>query len=583
MKHCCPVFRRKFLSVVALFGLLASPNQSLGELKTYDGRHSIADIDVTVVYFVPRDRVPLPDWRNRVDYYCRRLELFHQRELEGQSTLSTTVVEAPLISESDTADLRAGNANAIFFRTLKECDRRLEFANDNAEERSAFPILLVLSEINWRPLDDFYRLHPDAETGNLVFEGNYRDGQHFPGATSGGARATYLADRGVGWGLVSADGWRVPYRGSDCVVYHEGCGHTIGLPHPDPINRTVMGTGQYHGWISESSLDKEQRIRLGWEPSGKKPSSDVALFSQFRAIPEPSVPSPGEAISLKLDWPEGTTAKKLDVRIQTDVRGPWIQIPQTWQGSVPATASLGQFDRETPVSYRIDAKTADGATVELWGYLQVRSDPQRHVPAPHVSEDLAQRGDTEVRLSESGEISLLDLVDIEDCWQKGKWQKTPAWLQSPKEFGARIEVPFEPDGDYRLTAVVEPLDVPNGFLIGNAVGGSRFMTLFNYATDSGPLSAIENIDGKNVGNETTFRGAVFQTGKPSRIEIEVTDEGIRGSVDGAVIYSWRGSPDRLSLGEYWKTPDSKKLIIGAYDCRYRIYRLTISRLASEAK
>ena len=126
----------------------------------------------------------------------------------------------------------------------------------------------------------------------FVFEGNYNGGQHFPGAASGGARALYNPRRGIGWGLVSADGWRVPYRGSDCVVYHEGCGHTVGLPHPEPGNGSVMSMGQYRGWISESWLDKEQKTRLGWTPDDVSLDKQLELFSTFRAIPSPLVPEP---------------------------------------------------------------------------------------------------------------------------------------------------------------------------------------------------------------------------------------------------------------------------------------------------
>ena len=255
--------------------------------KTWDGKHETGTIALTVVYFVPSDRQALADWHDRAEYYCRRIEQFHAREFQGQSTLKATLLAEPFVSQFTTAELRRGNGDAIFFKTLKEVDQRLSFGEP---PRDGFPILLVLSEINWMPLDDFYRLSP--KDGKLVFEGNYNDGEHFPGATSGGARATYLADRGVGWGLVSADGWRVPYRGSDCVIYHEGVGHTVGLPHPQPGNGSVMSLGQYRGWLSESWVDKEQKPRLGWTPDKdhRERASQFELFTKFRAVSEPRVP-----------------------------------------------------------------------------------------------------------------------------------------------------------------------------------------------------------------------------------------------------------------------------------------------------
>jgi len=36
-----------------------------GATKTWDGRHDTSKINVTVVYFVPHDRPPLVDWKDR--------------------------------------------------------------------------------------------------------------------------------------------------------------------------------------------------------------------------------------------------------------------------------------------------------------------------------------------------------------------------------------------------------------------------------------------------------------------------------------------------------------------------------------
>ena len=166
------------LHLRSLLGCLVfhfATNSVYAATKTWDGKFDTEKIEVTVVYFVPADRKPLPDWRDRAEYLCRRAELFHAREFHGQSTLKIILHPEPLVSELTTAQLRSGDANAIFFRTMREADGRLGVSRQKGE---AFPILLVLSEINWRPLDDFYRLKP--QDGNLVFEGNYNGSEHFP-------------------------------------------------------------------------------------------------------------------------------------------------------------------------------------------------------------------------------------------------------------------------------------------------------------------------------------------------------------------------------------------------------------------
>jgi hypothetical protein len=234
-----------------------------------------------------------------------------------------------------------------------------------------------LSDINWRELDDFQRTI--VVDGKARFEGSVdQEGRHFPGAESGGSRATYLPEEGVGLGLVSGDGWRVPYSGSDCPIYHEGIGHPIGLPHPEPEDDSVMGVAQYKGWLSQTWLNESQKKALGWLPkAGAATTKDPAamrsgdLFTTFTAIPSPTVPKPGEPVNLKLTWPEGARLKGLKVRLETDLNGPWTSRPVPSSDRPPPTVDLGKFDRPTPVSYRVDAALQDGQSVELWGYFKV--------------------------------------------------------------------------------------------------------------------------------------------------------------------------------------------------------------------
>lgn len=488
----------------------------------------------------------------------------------------------PFRSARSTDQLRNGDANFIFFQTLGEVDESLSFARG---ERTAFPILLVLSEINWKPLDDFFRVKP-IDSG-WKFEGNYSNGRHFPGAESGGARATYIAGRGVGWGLVSADGWRVPYSGSDCVVYHEGCGHTVGLPHPEPGNNSVMSLGQYHGWISESWLDEAQKKRLGWNPPEKPFDRKTDLFSTFTALPEPRVPKPNESVSLKLTWPELARVKSCRVRLQTDVLGPWLDVALFTPSESdlrPETLNLGRFDRATPVSYRVDVMLDDGRDVELWGYFQVREKAEAG-PTPPVS---ATSSDTKRVTDKPAEkparpqdaIDLLALVDVTKDQVSGEWQKDGVQLLSPKAFGARLELPYQPPDEYELTVIAEPLDEPNGLLFGQRSGANRFAVLLSYAAGKGePANALENIDGKNVGNASTVRREVLVKDRPSLIVCTVRKDSVTVTCDGHELIHWRGVPKRLSLSDYWKTPHETALFLGAYDCRYRFSRVTLTPLS----
>ena len=563
---------------VAAILLLVATGIARADLKTWDGKHSIDKIEVQAVYFVPRDRTPLPDWKERVDYFCSRIEAFHRREYQGQSTLATKVHREPFQSARNTEQLRAGDGDFTFFRTLEEVASALDFG---AAAHEAFPILLVFSDVNWRPLDDFYRLKSVAD--GFAFEGTYSDGQHFPGAVSGGARATYLADRGVGWGLVSADGWRVPYRGSDCVVYHEGVGHTVGLPHPEPGNGSVMSLGQYRGWINESWIDDDQKKRLGWHSPDAPLSQTDILFSKFKALPEPLVPKPGENVSLKLTWPEKAVLRSCRVRLQTDLFGPWVELAAVPSETPPENLVLGRFDRATPVSYRVDATLNDNQHVELWGYFQVREAPDKPpLPGSRFTQITRPLPADE---SDRPEIDLLVLVDSERDGVLGKWALDTGRLVAPHAHGARIELPYQPPEEYRLTVIAEPLDEPNGLILGQRMGGRRFQVLLNFASQNGmPASALEEIDGLTVDrNATAVRRALFKKNRLSEIICTVRNDSVVVHVDGTKLIDWHGKPRQLSLSDYWKTPRDEALFVGAYDCRYRIHRVTLRPLSGEGR
>ena len=546
-------------------------------LRTFDGKHEIGRICVTVVYFVPRDRTPLPDWKERVDYFSRRIERFHARELQGQSTLRTEVYGQPFVSEKTSAELRAGDRDFIFFQTLGEVERRLEFGKS---EGGVFPILLVLSDINWRELEDFYRVR--AVDGQ--FEGQLIEGRHFPGAASGGARSSYLAGRGAGWGLVSGDGWRVPYTGSDCVVYHEGVGHPIGLPHPEPADGSVMSLAQYRFWLNQSWIDEGQKRKLGWQAKNNGPTEHGDLFSAFTAVPQPPIPQPNEEVSLRLSWPAQAHVRQCTVRLQTELFGPWHEVPVSVKGLAPESVAIGRFDRATPVSYRVEATLEDGQDVELWGYFQVRTAPDVP-PVPPRPASVAQAAAPLKPGRWSETVDLLSLVDPERDRVSGPWTRSDGRLESNKQYGSRVEIPYEPPDEYVLTVVCEPLDEPNGLILGQRSGGRRFLVLINYAQpNQPPASALENVDGLNVErNATTLRAPLLAKHHPSAVLCTVRKDSVTVTCDGRPVIDWRGEPSRLSLSDYWRTPRENALFLGAYDCRYRFHRVTLTPISGSGK
>jgi hypothetical protein len=300
------------------------------------------------------------------------------------------------------------------------------------------------------------------------------------------------------------------------------------------------------------------------------------------------VPAPGQEVVLQLDWPEDAEVKSLRVRYQTSVAGPWIESPQQWEDKAPRTAKLGTFERETPVSYRVDAELKNGAKAELWGYLQVRTDANRPVQ-PHLrSTDLIESAEIptsakEVERWSDKQVDVMAMIDPAACWHAGTWAMVNGRLQSPKQFGARLELPYSPPEEYRLVMIVEPLDEPNGLILGQRSGARRFVTLFDFRPRGEGLSAVEDVNGRNVGNETTYKANLFRKNRPAQVVVTVKKGGVTMVADGRTIVDWKGSSDALSLSEYWKTPNEEALFIGAYNCRYLFHRITLEPITGEGK
>ena len=270
--------------------------------------------------------------------------------------------------------------------------------------------------------------------------------------------------------------------------------------------------------------------------------------------------------------------------MQTELFGPWYEVPWEAAGSTPERVSLGSFDRPTPVSYRVDAVLDDGHDVELWGYFQVRTATDV-MPLPPDSTTIRphQHSTTPVRWDET--VDLLSLVDPQRDRVAGDWKMQDGRLESGKQYGARIEIPYQPPREYVMTVIAEPLVDPNGLIIGQRSGDRRFQVLVNFVREGQPpASALENIDGLNVErNATTVRAKLLEKNRPSAIVCTVRKNGVSVTCDGRSLIDWRGDASRLSLSDYWHTPNGNRLFLGAYDCRYRFHRVTLAPISGKGE
>jgi hypothetical protein len=182
-------------------------------------------------------------------------------------------------------------------------------------------------------------------------------------------------------------------------------------------------------------------------------------------------------------------------------------------------------------------------------------------------------------------VDLLKLIDVNRDRVSGVWRLTDGKLESNKQYAARIEIPYQPPEEYVLTVIAEPLDVPNGLILGQRSGARRFLVLTHYTGPGNkPASALENIDGRNVGrNETTVRGPQLTQSRASTLVVTVRRQGVTVTRDGRPLIDWHGTSSQLSLDDYWKTPHENALFLGAYDCRYRFSRVSLTPIVGTGR
>ena len=294
---------------------------------------------------LPRAQGPaaLTDWRDRVDYYTRRIEKFHARESNGKSKLNIKVHPEPLVVQKSSDELRGNDANQAFFNSTNAARDALKWPGEGRRlpdrprpERDQPAKVRRFTSTDRRRQADA-RGEPLAE-----------DGRHFPARNRAGRGPITTPPKGHGVGLVNAHGWRVPYSGSDCVIYHEGVGHAIGLPHPEPGDDSVMCFAQYHFWINETWVIPSRRRPSAGATAPRRPLPDhsAATTSSPRSRPcKPPSSRSGSAGGPGIRLAENGEARTIKVRIQTDLREDWRTIPNDLKGELPATLSIGAFDK----------------------------------------------------------------------------------------------------------------------------------------------------------------------------------------------------------------------------------------------
>ncbi len=220
----------------------------------------------------------------------------------------------------------------------------------------------------------------------------------------------------------------------------------------------------------------------------------------------------------------------------------------------------------------VNARDAAGVGKLRDSYSQLDPSIQSQL-RPFVKEAVSRRNSfvKKLRAVPDGHDNLLPLVDLATT---SKWDFKDGLLEGIEK-DSSIEFPYTPPDEYRMTAIVEPLDGPFSLLLKQRSGGNSFWVTLAYNNQN----SLELVDGAAVPNETTHHGQLLRQGERAEVVVTVKKESVQVSVDGEQIIDWNGNSSRLSLNH--QTPSDKALAIHTSGCRYRIHRLSVEPLSGE--
>ncbi|MHC4250639.1 MAG: formylglycine-generating enzyme family protein [Planctomycetota bacterium] len=171
-------------------------------------------------------------------------------------------------------------------------------------------------------------------------------------------------------------------------------------------------------------------------------------------------------------------------------------------------------------------------------------------------------------------VDLLKRITDRDIVQ-GNWRFSNGVLVSSAGKSDRVGVACDIPAEYDIDLAVTRVANVNALALGLPVGDRRVVVhLDDWDGSISGLGFINGGKGANA-NSTTHRGRVFTNGRRHRVSVAVRRDRLRVTVDGREIIDWPADYSRVRTPDNWAVKDQRRIILGVYDCQYRIHSFTI--------
>ena len=195
--------------------------------------------------------------------------------------------------------------------------------------------------------------------------------------------------------------------------------------------------------------------------------------------------------------------------------------------------------------------------------------------------DAATAAEVELRniRSRLSGIDLLALIDPKAHAVLGEWKRDGKSVVGVNpRVPAVLQLPYEPGEEYDLEATARRLSGKEYFGLQVVAGGKRLGVAVDTWPTKGYLSGLGEINGKSLlDNGTALSGQFIKNNTDFTLLCSVRTEKIDVSVNGKVIISYKGDPNRFSIHSDFRVPNQKALAIQiGYTSPFKIDRLVVT-------
>ena len=190
------------------------------------------------------------------------------------------------------------------------------------------------------------------------------------------------------------------------------------------------------------------------------------------------------------------------------------------------------------------------------------------------------------RLQEGTQHDLLAYAHPSHESRTGKWEVRDGTLKCESAKFARIGIPIQPLGDYRLEVRFTKQAGRNAFGLYLPVQHAHSMLMIDGWPNVGGVTGLEIIDGTIVRDHlNSVRGFQLSLGKDHTLVVDVNNDGldasIRATLDGEELYTWNGNVESLGLGGNRPLAEPT-LGFNAYEVEVEIHSARLNLLKGDA-